>query len=144
MKTIPSSAAHYRSTPVFTQDTIPAALQRAHTTAADVWGRITILEGSLLYRITDARRAAEELLLTRISQVSWSQPSSMRLPSSAPSRSRLTFIASVWRTQVCTNAVFAWPRPGPTQHIPRRPLKVFDRAFPSGLYFDNYLIRYLS
>lgn len=64
MNTIPSSAAHYRSTPVFTQDTVPAALQRAHTTAADVWGRITILEGSLLYRITDARREPEEILLT--------------------------------------------------------------------------------
>ncbi|TFW13455.1 DUF1971 domain-containing protein [Duganella callida] len=64
MKTIPADAVHYRSSPVFTQDTVPAALQRAHTTAAGVWGRIAILEGSLLYRITDARAAAEEILLT--------------------------------------------------------------------------------
>lgn len=64
MKSIPDTVAHYKSTGVFTEQTIPAALQRAHTTAAGVWGRITILEGSLLYRITDARAAHEELLLT--------------------------------------------------------------------------------
>lgn len=64
MKTIPSNVTHYRSSPVFTQDTVPAALQRAHTTADDVWGRITVLEGSLLYRITDPSQPAEEVLLT--------------------------------------------------------------------------------
>ncbi|WP_343731578.1 DUF1971 domain-containing protein [Duganella sp.] len=64
MKSIPASAAHYKSTAVFTQDSTPAALQRGHTTAAGVWGRIHILEGSLLYRITDARVAPEEVLLT--------------------------------------------------------------------------------
>lgn len=64
MKTLPAEVSHYKSTPVFTQDTVPAALQRSHTTAAGTWGRITVLEGSLLYRITDARVPAEELLLT--------------------------------------------------------------------------------
>lgn len=64
MKTIPANAAHYKSTAVFTEDSTPAAIQRGHTTAAGVWGRIRILEGSLLYRITDARVTAEEVLLT--------------------------------------------------------------------------------
>lgn len=64
MKTIPDSVTHYKSSAVFTQDTVPAALQRGHTTAAGVWGRITILEGSLLYRITDPSVPAEEALLT--------------------------------------------------------------------------------
>lgn len=64
MKTIPATTTQYKSTAVFTEDSIPAALQRGHTTAAGVWGRIRILEGSLLYRITDARVPAEEVLLT--------------------------------------------------------------------------------
>jgi tellurite resistance-related uncharacterized protein len=64
MKSIPDTVAHYKSTAVFTEATTPAALQRTHTTAIGVWGRITILEGSLLYRITDARVAPEEVLLT--------------------------------------------------------------------------------
>ena len=64
MKTIPDNVTHYRSSPEFTQDTVPAALQRHHNTAADVGGRINIIEGSLLYRITDPRVPAEEVLLT--------------------------------------------------------------------------------
>lgn len=64
MKTIPAEVSHYKSTPVFTEETVPAALQRSHTTAEGVWGRITILEGSLLYRITDERHPSQEVLLT--------------------------------------------------------------------------------
>lgn len=64
MKTIPAGVTHYKSTPVFTEATVPAGLQRSHTTAEGVWGRITIVEGSLLYRITDERHAYEEVLLT--------------------------------------------------------------------------------
>nr|WP_315249183.1 DUF1971 domain-containing protein [uncultured Duganella sp.] len=64
MKTIPDSATFYKSTAIFTQDTVPAALQRGHTTAGDVWARIRIHEGSLLYRITDPRVQNEAVLLT--------------------------------------------------------------------------------
>ncbi|WP_432377953.1 DUF1971 domain-containing protein [Duganella sp. P38] len=64
MKTIPANVTFYKSTPVFTEDSVPAAIQRGHTTADDVWARIRILEGSLLYRITDPRVPAEEVLLT--------------------------------------------------------------------------------
>jgi tellurite resistance-related uncharacterized protein len=63
MKAIPDTVKHYKSTTVFTEATLPAALQRAHTTAAGVWGRIQILEGRLLYRITDPRVQAEDIVL---------------------------------------------------------------------------------
>ncbi len=62
MKALPEHVVHYKSSPVFTDGTVPAALQRGHTTAAGVWGRITVLEGSLRYRITGA--GPEELILT--------------------------------------------------------------------------------
>ena len=53
MKTIPQSAVFYKSTAVFTQDSVPAALQRDHTTAQGVWGRIVVLEGSLAYHVIE-------------------------------------------------------------------------------------------
>ena len=37
----------YRSTPVFDQDTLPAALRARHSTKAGVWGVIRVLEGEL-------------------------------------------------------------------------------------------------
>ena len=40
-------AAPYRSTPVFNQDTLPAALRARHSTKAGVWGVIRVLEGEL-------------------------------------------------------------------------------------------------
>lgn len=64
MKTLPDHVVHYRSSPVFTDRTVPEALQRGHTTAAGVWGRITVLEGSLRYRITDPAVQAEQHILT--------------------------------------------------------------------------------
>jgi len=39
--------APYRSTPVFDQDTLPAALRARHSTKAGVWGVIRVIEGSL-------------------------------------------------------------------------------------------------
>ena len=41
------AAAPYRSTPVFDQDTLPAALRARHSTKAGVWGMIRVLEGEL-------------------------------------------------------------------------------------------------
>lgn len=37
----------YRSTPVFDQDTLPAALRTRHNTKAGVWGVIHVIEGAL-------------------------------------------------------------------------------------------------
>jgi tellurite resistance-related uncharacterized protein len=42
----------YRTTPVFDQDSLPAALRRDHSTKAGVWGIIRVLEGRL--RFSDA------------------------------------------------------------------------------------------
>lgn len=53
MKLLPDNVAHYKTTPEFTQDTVPQGLQRNHTTAADVWGRIVVHEGSLRYTIEE-------------------------------------------------------------------------------------------
>jgi hemoglobin len=41
--------APYRSTPVFTNDTLPAGLRRAHSTKAGVWGLLKVLKGTVLY-----------------------------------------------------------------------------------------------
>lgn len=41
----------YRSTPVFDDQTLPAALRKAHTTKQGVWGVIRVLEGCVRYRV---------------------------------------------------------------------------------------------
>ncbi|BDT59522.1 hypothetical protein MasN3_30160 [Massilia varians] len=51
MKDLPAGLEHYKSTPVFDQDSVPAGLRRAHSTAAGVWGRIVVHAGSLRYVI---------------------------------------------------------------------------------------------
>jgi tellurite resistance-related uncharacterized protein len=61
---LPAAARPYRRTPEFTAATIPAGLLKTHCTKAGVWGLIHVLEGALLYRVTDPRRPAAETLLT--------------------------------------------------------------------------------
>jgi tellurite resistance-related uncharacterized protein len=46
----PPGCEAYRSTPVFTEATIPSGLLRLHRTAPGTWGLIRVLEGRLLYR----------------------------------------------------------------------------------------------
>lgn len=41
----------YRSTPVFTNQTLPPGLRSAHNTRAGVWGVIRVLEGCVRYQI---------------------------------------------------------------------------------------------
>lgn len=43
----------YRSTPLFDQDTLPAALRARHDTKAGVWGVIRVIEGALLLTYLD-------------------------------------------------------------------------------------------
>ena len=50
----------YRTTPVFDQDSLPAALRQAHSTKAGIWGIIRVLEGRLRYVVPDP--ASEEIL----------------------------------------------------------------------------------
>jgi len=53
-------AEPYRSTPVFDQDTLPAALRARHSTKAGVWGVIRVLEGEL--RLTHLEPESSVLL----------------------------------------------------------------------------------
>lgn len=53
MKSLPDHVKHYKSTPEFTGDSVPQALQRDHSTAEGVWGRIVVSEGSLRYCIEE-------------------------------------------------------------------------------------------
>ena len=52
--------APYRSTPVFDEATLPAALRSDHSTKAGVWGMIRVIEGRL--RLRYAEPPSERLL----------------------------------------------------------------------------------
>lgn len=49
MRAMPGMAEPYKSTPLFTELTLPDALRRAHLTKAGVWGVLKVTRGSLLY-----------------------------------------------------------------------------------------------
>ena len=63
-RSLPPSVAPNKRTAEFTETTIPAGLLKAHSTKAGVWGLIHVLEGELLYRITDPSRAPSVQVLT--------------------------------------------------------------------------------
>lgn len=48
---LPPDFVAYRSTPEFTEATVPAALRRDHSTRAGVWGVIRVQAGRLRYRV---------------------------------------------------------------------------------------------
>ena len=50
---MPPGCEATRSTPVFTEATVPPGLVRSHRTAPDTWGLICVLEGRLLYRVLE-------------------------------------------------------------------------------------------
>jgi hemoglobin len=50
---LPPGLRRVRSTPVFTEATVPAGLLRRHRTAPDTWGLVRVLEGRLLLRVLD-------------------------------------------------------------------------------------------
>lgn len=52
--------AAYRSTPIFDERTLPAALRADHRTKPGTWGVINVLEGEL--RLTFTEPAVEQLL----------------------------------------------------------------------------------
>lgn len=47
--TLPSGVVLQRTTPVFTADTVPDGLRRAHQVAAGVWGRLRVLAGTVTF-----------------------------------------------------------------------------------------------
>jgi tellurite methyltransferase len=53
MPTLPAAAERYKSTPEFDDTTIPAGLLARHSLKANVWGRIVVGEGRLLYVIEE-------------------------------------------------------------------------------------------
>ncbi|HKU99396.1 MAG TPA: DUF1971 domain-containing protein [Vineibacter sp.] len=53
---LPPGLVAYKRTPVFDQDSLPAALRRVHRTKRGVWALIHVLEGRLRYRILDPAR----------------------------------------------------------------------------------------
>lgn len=62
MKTLPKNVVSYKKTPEFTSSSIPRKLLHAHSTKSGVWGKIVVLQGTLLYRILDS--SVEESLLS--------------------------------------------------------------------------------
>ena len=55
----------YRSTPVFDETTLPAALRREHRTKDGTWGVIRVLEGELRLVIAgDSHGGGSETILT--------------------------------------------------------------------------------
>lgn len=63
MSQLPPDVLAYRRTDTFTEETLPAALRRSHSTKDGVWGLIHVLEGRLAYRISDPRRPARQTVL---------------------------------------------------------------------------------
>lgn len=62
MKVLPEEVRPYKTTPVFTEETVPPGLLRQHTTKEGAWAKIVVLEGRLLYRIWAPE--VSEILLT--------------------------------------------------------------------------------
>jgi tellurite resistance-related uncharacterized protein len=60
---LPPGLEAYRRTPEFSEVSVPKGLLQEHSTKAGVWGLIRVVEGQLLYRITDHRRVSTERLL---------------------------------------------------------------------------------
>jgi tellurite resistance-related uncharacterized protein len=62
MRSLPPDVFPYKRTPDFTESTVPAGLLRSHNTKDGVWGKIVVLEGTLLYRILEPQ--VEEIPLS--------------------------------------------------------------------------------
>ena len=62
--TLPAGVLPYARTDVFTRDTVPGGLLKAHTTKEGAWALIHVLEGRLAYRIEDPRRLVSQAVLT--------------------------------------------------------------------------------
>jgi tellurite resistance-related uncharacterized protein len=49
----------YKTTPVFDEDSLPAAIRNAHNTKAGVWGLLRVLEGEVRLIFHEPRREVE-------------------------------------------------------------------------------------
>jgi len=50
MSILPSDVTSYSQTPIYDEQSVPAALLKDHETKAGTWGVIHILEGALMYK----------------------------------------------------------------------------------------------
>lgn len=57
MPELPESAELYKTSPTYTEVTVPEGLLRDHRLRAGTWARIVIEEGKLLYALSDDPRA---------------------------------------------------------------------------------------
>ncbi|WP_409566239.1 DUF1971 domain-containing protein [Methylobacterium sp. J-070] len=63
LKVLPEGLQSYFKSPVFTERSIPPGLCRAHKTKPYVWALIHVIEGELIYRITDKSQEKSEIRL---------------------------------------------------------------------------------
>ncbi len=61
--TIPELAVEQSRTPVFTAQTLPAALQAWHKTEAQIWARIVLLNGTALYETQTSTATTDSMQL---------------------------------------------------------------------------------
>jgi tellurite resistance-related uncharacterized protein len=66
---LPDDVSPYKSTPTFTEETVPAGLLNDHSTKGGTWGLLTVEQGSLLYVITEPGFEEEHTLQTGSSAV---------------------------------------------------------------------------
>lgn len=90
---LPPGLEAYKRTPVFTETSVPAGLLADHTTKEGTWGLIEVEQGSLVYRVTDPRRAASEHLLTPDSEPGVVEPTIRHhVEPQGPVRFHVTFL----------------------------------------------------
>lgn len=61
MQSWPSNVIAYKKTKLFNQDNIPKAILNKHSTKKEVWGKIVVTAGKLLYIISE-RNNEEQVL----------------------------------------------------------------------------------
>ena len=64
----------YKTTPTFTQSSVPAGLLSDHSTKDGVWGLIHVTKGKLRYCVTDTRRQYQERVLKPESEAGVVEP----------------------------------------------------------------------
>ena len=52
-RALPDGVEKYAESPLFSAETVPASLQRAHRTKDGTYGRLKVIEGAVSYYLTD-------------------------------------------------------------------------------------------
>ncbi|MEM7540049.1 MAG: DUF1971 domain-containing protein [Pseudomonadota bacterium] len=51
---LPDGLTRYKTTPAFTEETVPKGLLKDHQTAAGVWGKLVVSHGEIEFVVTEA------------------------------------------------------------------------------------------